>query len=689
MLGLLYYLLCIMVGFTFITMLIPRIYNFGNKTYTGRPIEFPSVFLVFTASLVTGTLSMVWSTYLLAYVFASTGKALTYANAIVMPVAIVFVVLGLAMILKRRKSEVASLKKGLNYRDIIFLLFIVAITAFIMFLTFYVKDGKLGVGFSVYSDFAPHMGMIRSFSKGNNFPTGYSHYAGEDIKYHFMFQFLVGNLEYLGLRIDWAFNLPSILCFVCVCMLLYTLGVKLFGKRSVGMLTVLFFLFRSGSAFTTYISEIDGKFKDIITALKENTAYIGKTVHEDWGLWNLNVYVNQRHLAFGMCIMMVVILLMLNPVFASFKRTGVKIKEAVSEKGDRFVVRATTFIREFVFRKEGWLVKDYKTCILCGAMLGFGAFFNGACVIGCLLVLLFLAFITDRRLEYLIIAVMAVGFSSLESALFVEGSIMDFRWEPGFLADVKSFAGIMDYLTTLLGILPFVIVAAFLMVNGYYKWIMIAFISPIIFTVTFQMTTDVAVNHKYLMLGCMLVNVFAAALVYKVYNSRGLATKLVAILMIVLLTCTGLYDFNVLVKKNAPINGCSLLYDLDDPVTKWVAENSDAQDIFLTNVYSLNNVVLGGAMLYYGWPYYAWSAGYDTPAREEQTILMYGASTSAELKELIEKNNIRFIIVDRPVRTNEGYVVREDVISATYECVFSQGEGEWKFSIYDTEKELN
>ena len=39
----------------------------------------------------------------------------------------------------------------------------------------------------------------------------YPHYGGQDVKYHFMFQFLVGNLEYLGLRLDLGYNLVSIL----------------------------------------------------------------------------------------------------------------------------------------------------------------------------------------------------------------------------------------------------------------------------------------------------------------------------------------------------------------------------------------------------------------------------------------------------------------------------------------------
>lgn len=93
-------------------------------------------------------------------------------------------------------------------------------------------------------------------------------------------------------------------------------------------------------------------------------------------------------------------------------------------------------------------------------------------------------------------------------------------------------------------------------------------------------------------------------------------------------------------------------------------------------------------MLYYGWPYYAWSAGYDTQYRERMVASMFSASSPERLSKLISENNIRYIIVDRDARENDSYLVREDVISATYEAVYTEGENEWKFTIYDTTKRV-
>lgn len=75
--------------------------------------------------------------------------------------------------------------------------------------------------------------MIRSFSLHDNFPTQYPHYGGADVKYHFMFQFLAGNLEYLGLRIDWAFNWISATSLWSFLVLLYFIEKKVTGYYAV------------------------------------------------------------------------------------------------------------------------------------------------------------------------------------------------------------------------------------------------------------------------------------------------------------------------------------------------------------------------------------------------------------------------------------------------------------------------
>ena len=70
-----------------------------------------------------------------------------------------------------------------------------------------------------------------------------------------MFQFLTGNLEYLGMRIDIAYNAVSSLSLWCFFIMLYSMAKRFFGSMSAGVLSVLFVVFRSGTAFFRFAYE--------------------------------------------------------------------------------------------------------------------------------------------------------------------------------------------------------------------------------------------------------------------------------------------------------------------------------------------------------------------------------------------------------------------------------------------------
>ena len=54
------------------------------------------------------------------------------------------------------------------------------------------------------------------------------------------------------------------------------------------------------------------------------------------------------------------------------------------------------------------------------------------------------------------------------------------------------------------------------------------------------------------------------------------------------------------------------------------------------------------------------------------------------MQQLMEREGIRYIMVDNGVRNSENYEVREDVIASLYPVVYEQGEGDWRITIYDT-----
>ena len=116
-----------------------------------------------------------------------------------------------------------------------------------------------------------------------------------------MFQFLVGNLEFLGLRLDLAYNIVSILALQGFLMMLYNLALRITRSLGAAVMTIIFFFFRSALTFFHFVIEhlMTG---DLVETFKTNMNFIGYTPNENWGLWNFNVYLNQRHLAFGLLI---------------------------------------------------------------------------------------------------------------------------------------------------------------------------------------------------------------------------------------------------------------------------------------------------------------------------------------------------------------------------------------------------
>ena len=321
MLAIIYLAACLFIGYMVCGCVVPGIFNFTGKSYNNKTIYVSPALVWVPAVSITGILLVTWTVYILGNVFQSSRTPLVAANAIAL---VFYTLLGVGLFFwKKKKNEIkkpvclCESKKCL-WVEGIFLVLCLVLTTALMFYTFYVKDGDMYIGYTVYSDFSPHLSMIRSFSYGNNFPTWYPFYAGIDVKYHFMFQFLVGNLEFLGMRIDKAFNIPSNMSMIFVYMLLYVLTVKITGKRFAGYLAALLFTFRSSESLFTFLTET-AEGENWWQRMMDNTEFLGYTTNENWGLWNLNVYANQRHLALCLAIMLLVLLLVLPKLYETFE----------------------------------------------------------------------------------------------------------------------------------------------------------------------------------------------------------------------------------------------------------------------------------------------------------------------------------------------------------------------------------
>lgn len=698
--ALLYLVICFFTGYVFCSFAFPQLKTIHLTTFRGTYIGLNEKFVTLPVMFILGTILVTWTTYILAIVFQDSREPLIYANAIARMIFLIFSIFGSwklyqksnqtkTLELGENRKDNLTLKAKVNVKDAIFLGVVTLLSCQLMWRTFFVEHNQLYVGLSVFSDFSPHIGMIRSFSKGNNFPTMYSHFTGEGIRYHFMYQFLVGNLEFLGLRLDLAMNIPSAIGLISSFLLLFVLAVKMSGKRVVGYLSCLFFAFRSSKSLFTFLSHVP-KGTSIWKALSNNTEFIGYTTNENWGLWNLNVYCNQRHLAFTIPILLFIIILFLPSVYESFT----KLYEGYSklEKQDQYLYGGLTtaklkfFFRHCVLQLDAWKPHDVRSAIASGVIVGALSFWNGAVTIAILLVLFIMAITAHRKLEYLITALIAVLLSFIQSTVFIQGLAIKIEKEFGFIAENKTLFGTLDYIFRLTGILPFVLLLAFIVVKKARRYIMIAFFAPFGFAFFVSLTKDVTVNHKYIMLSLMLLSIYAAIVLVKIFQSKQILLKVITILTIITMTATGFYDYITVIRRNNPKN--ALVLNLNNSLTNWVIDNTSAKDTILSSPYALNEVVLGGGMLYCGWTYFGYTAGYDTFGREDKVKEMFEADTPESLHNLILRNKIHFIIVDKDCRDSDIYEVNEENIRATYQVVYEEGEGEWKRTIYDTRKLL-
>ncbi len=180
------------------------------------------------------------------------------------------------------------------------------------------ENGDLVVSASAWSDTALHVGLSRSFSVGNNFPTQYPFFAGEPIQYHFGFDFFAGAMEKAGMSVLWAFNLPGLLCFAALIMVTFATARLLFSPRVAdgasapralrdpgvwtGIVAIVLLLTNQSQSWRRYVEQDGGgslsRALDPST-LWAHTGYLANGPYSDDRIsifFTLNPFVAQTHL---------------------------------------------------------------------------------------------------------------------------------------------------------------------------------------------------------------------------------------------------------------------------------------------------------------------------------------------------------------------------------------------------------
>ena len=250
MLAVLYLVLCAAFGICFVGLCVPdvrRLYVACSPSAKAIT-HIPNTLFTVPAGIVTGLMCVPFFNYFvilgLSYVLNS-GDLCMKLGVLITFAFFIWMILTCLILINRRRVQREELKAAgatmieeyqHNTVDSVFygvvILIITIMATFLMFYTYRVNGTTLLNGASTFSDLSPHTAMVSSFGKGFNFPTQYMHFSGDGIKYHFLFYFLAGTLQYLGLPIDYAINLPSVIAMVCALILLGLLAVLISSRRA-------------------------------------------------------------------------------------------------------------------------------------------------------------------------------------------------------------------------------------------------------------------------------------------------------------------------------------------------------------------------------------------------------------------------------------------------------------------------
>ncbi|HWY40449.1 MAG TPA: hypothetical protein VNX27_06610 [Chthoniobacterales bacterium] len=647
---------------------------FGDRVCR-RFYSFVSVPHRFAAALVVGLLLSGWITYLAALAFAYASLPLFGGN-----LCFFAIVIGIftwprwrRRIFKSAPREAKSPPNvprapGSDKIDWLLIGAFCAMATWMMFATLNSSDGRLQIGNNEYSDFGPNTALIQSFGVGHNFPTEYPHFSGERIRYHFLFYFLAGNLEFLGFDAAWGLNLLSILSLAAMLVLVMVLGEVLFQSRVVGRVGAILFFFFGSLSYIPFFSKqhsLGAAIYNIFTRhdfLPSVFPYRG----ELWGVWSQVTYANQRHFAIAIALFLLVLIFLL-------LRYRMFFEERVTAHASKVpAVEFTDLPRPSANAWAGF--------IFSGILLGLLPMWNSAVFIAAAAVLASLLILCPFRPQMLALAISA-GVAALPQILYLcTGAGRHqmpslFHW--GYTVENPSAWNVIAYLGFSFGFKWLLLVVALIFATSLQRRFFVAISALVAVAFLCQLTVEVLANQKFLHMWAIMANLFVAYGLWRLWqlSIRGTALpgKFAAIILFLLILPGGIIDLFPL------HNGYwSEVAFRNDPLIDWLKKETKPRDIFLTDRFVNHPILMAGRRVFYGWPYYGWSAGYDSTERDRVYRELFESKDPAKVFQLLKDNGIAYVAYDNAVRHGD-FIKRpnEQIYSRYFPKVFEDKENRY------------
>lgn len=503
-------------------------------------------------------------------------------------------------------SNISFFKK---YKVELLIFFLALIfSTWLMFSTFSCHDGALLIAGKVWSDFSTQIPLLRSFSLGRNFPPEYPMFPGYPIQYHFAFYALAGFLERMGMRIDYALNLPSILGFVSLIMIVYIIANKLFKSTAVGLLSILFLIFNGTLNFVYYFIHYPFlKYSLLNIFTNSNFISFGPFDKNTIGsFWPLNIYTNQRHLALSYALSLFLIYVLIKPYLENRKLT-IKIASMV------------------------------------GVIFGLSFLLNMAVFLMTTIVISTLFLFLNKNRNPLLVTLALGGFIAFPQYAYVRAGHLSapFSFYPGFLVHENlSLFSFVSYWVQNLGLHTILIPIGFIIAPRKAKLFFIPFLLLFIAGNLFQFAPVIYDNHKFFNYFMLIGSMYSAYVLYRLWSEK-LSSKVLVVLISFLLIFSGIIDF-------FPIYNDSKMYIPDytiEPNISWIMKNTKPESIFLNYRFMYDDASLAGRKIFFGCPTFPMTYGYDVSGRSNLLGKMLDGDNKDSLCKKLKDNKINYIEV--------------------------------------------
>lgn len=542
--------------------------------------------------------------------------------------------------------------------EIILFATLLIFSVWLMFSTFSYKQGSMLIASKAWSDFAQHIPLIRSFSFGYNFPPQDPLFAGYPIHYHFLFYVLVGMLEWIGIRIDYALNVPSMLGFFALLVMVYCFAVKIFKSKTVGILSIIFFLFNGSLSFLEFFKKYPLSFHTLtdISTLTVFPSFGPYTRTIVSAFWNLNIYTNQRHLAaaYGLSLLLIYVLLFYCYRQARDNNKNSRIdKSAITDQelgNEKTVIHPSLFLIHFLdnlgISKKHFKQTNFVLSFAVGLILGASFFFHLAVFLMTVVIIvcIFLLFPKLRFASTSILLTTAIIAFPQYNYLQTGATAFKLQLSPGYLAQEHiTFLSFITYWFFNFGLHIFTIPIGFLLAPKQAKKLFIAFFSLFAIGNLFQFGPEMAGNHKFFNEFMLYSNMLSAVTIVYLWK-KATYIKILAILVTFFLIFSGIIDF-------FPLYNDTKIALTDYPINpdiQWVIKSTPPQTTFLNTSYLYDTVSLAGRKIFLGWPYFPWSEGFDTTTRSNSIKSFFTLENKSGICSFLVRNNLSYIELATP-----------------------------------------